>query len=49
MDGWADGQMMNEQIEGQINEQKTDIIKIGQDGGQNNAQMETGGRYDYVL
>ena len=27
-------------MEGQINEQKSDIIMIGQDGGQNNVQME---------
>ena len=45
MDRQMNDQMDKWQMEGQIiNEQKNDIIMIGQDGGQNNVQMETGGR-----
>ena len=45
MDRQINDQMDKWQMEGQIiNEQKNDIIMIKQDGGQNNVQMETGGR-----
>ena len=36
-------------MEGQINEQKNDIILIGQDCGQNNVQMETRGTCNYDM